>query len=58
MYDIGSDSFEDVAFVNISDNLGLSIRESTRICVKTLDTLYVVSHDNVTLLNCSPSSVD
>ncbi len=58
MYDIDGVSFEDVALVNISDNLDLYINEGTKICLRSYDSLYVVVQDHVTLLDCSQTAVD
>ena len=58
VYDINASTYDDVAFVNISDNINLFIGDDARICPKSTSSLYVISRTNVTLLDCSPSSVD
>ena len=58
MYGVGAKNYEDAAFVNISDNLDLPIHEGSRLLSRNSNSLYVLSSDDVTLLDCSPASVD
>ena len=59
MYNINLETSDETVFVNISDNLDMNIHESMMICPGgSRNSLFIVSPDNVTQLNCSPSAID
>ena len=59
MYDINLEASDETVFVNISDNLDMNIHEGMMICPGgSRNSLFIVSPDNVTQLNCSPSAID
>lgn len=58
VYGFESGNTDDVSFVNISENLDISVHENSQVSLRSHDSLFLISPDNITMLDCSPSAVD
>ena len=54
----GKTSSHDIHYMNISDYLDLNITNSSRLAILDLDNLFILSNEEIVLLNCSHLALD